>query len=222
MKLLLVEAEQKLAEWLGKALGNGGYAVDTIAAGRNALSCLGSEGYDAAILDLSLPDLDGLEVLRRARRAGSTLPIIVVSARDGPDNRVKGLALGADDYLSKPVDFAELDARIRALIRRVKSHGRQQVSCGPLCYDTTERALFLNGEQLNLPPKEHSVLEMLMINYGRTVRKEVMHQRTYGFDSYTSPNAIEVYIHRLRRRLAATGVTIVTLRGFGYAIKPLQ
>ncbi len=219
MRLLLVEGEQALAEWLAKALANGGYAVDTVGAGRTALSCLAGEEHDVALLDLALPDLDGLEVLSRARRAGSTVPIIVLSAHGGADDRVKALALGADDYVSKPFDLAELDARLRALIRRAKSQGRQQVSCGPLCYDTTERSLFLNNERLQLPPKEHSVLEMLMNNGGRAVRKEVMHQRTYGFDSYTSPNAIEVYVHRLRRRLAPAGVAIVTLRGLGYALE---
>jgi two-component system response regulator TctD len=219
MKLLLVEAEPRLANWLARALGNAGYAVDLVNTARRALSCLATESYDIAIVDASLPDLDGLEALRRARRDGVSLPVAVLCPQGDPDLRIRSLELGADDCVAKPVDFAELDARLRALLRRVSNHAHPQVSLGPLSYDTTARALFLNDEQLSLPPKEHSVLEMLMRNHGRPVRKEVMHQRAYGFDSYTSPNAIEVYIHRLRRRLAGAGIAIVTMRGFGYGIK---
>lgn len=219
MRLLLVDDNPKLAEWVAKALRHSGYAIDIAENGSHALQLLRTEDYDLAMLDLFLPDFDGFEVLRRGRRAGSRIPIIVVSARDELETRVMSLELGADDFLGKPFDLEEIEARIKALIRRAKGYGLQQICCGALTYDVTERAFHLDDKPFWLPPKEHAVLELLITRQGRAVRKETIFEKVYSLDSLTGSDAIEVYVHRLRRRLCGSGVRIITLRGLGYCIE---
>jgi two-component system, OmpR family, response regulator len=171
------------------------------------------------ILDLGLPRLDGYEVLRRLRRRGSKMPVLILTARDALDDRVKGLDLGGDDYLTKPFDLPELEARVRSLIRRGQSGGGSLLSHGTLTLDTVGRRATLGGEPLDLSARELGVLEVLMLRSGRVVNKDQLAEQLYGWDEEVGPNAIEVYVHRLRRKLEPAGVTIRTIRGLGYLLE---
>jgi two-component system OmpR family response regulator len=178
-----------------------------------------AQNYDLVILDLGLPKLDGFEVLRRLRHRGSKVPVLVLTARDGLDDRVRGLDLGADDYLTKPFDLPELEARVRALIRRGQSGGASVLTHGALQLDTAGRRATLNGASLDLSARELGVLEVLMHRSGRVVNKEQLAEQLYGWDEEVGANAIEVYVHRLRRKLEPAGVVIRTIRGLGYLLE---
>jgi two-component system, OmpR family, response regulator len=180
---------------------------------------LAAQNYDLVILDLGLPRLDGYEVLRRLRRRGSKMPVLILTARDALDDRVKGLDLGGDDYLTKPFDLPELEARVRSLIRRGQSGGGSLLSHGTLTLDTVGRRATLGGEPLDLSARELGVLEVLMLRSGRVVNKDQLAEQLYGWDEEVGPNAIEVYVHRLRRKLEPAGVTIRTIRGLGYLLE---
>jgi len=166
-----------------------------------------------------LPKLSGFEVLRRLRRRSSLVPVLVLSARDALSDRVKGLDLGADDYLTKPFDLPELEARVRALIRRGQSGGSSLLSHGPLTLDTSGRRATLAGASLELSAREIGVLEVLMLRSGRVVNKEQLAEQLYGWDEEVGANAIEVYVHRLRKKLEPAGVAIRTIRGLGYLLE---
>jgi two-component system response regulator TctD len=219
MRLLIVEDSLKLASWLGKALQQHGYAVDQSADGAQADSLMRTETYDAVILDLSLPSMDGLTVLQRLRERGSPTPVVVLSARGDLDDRVKGLNLGADDYLAKPFDLSELEARLQAVIRRANGLSAPKISLGPLDYDSSGRVFSLNGQRLLLRPKEHAVLEVLLLRMGKAISKAALHERVFSMDATTGHDVVEIYIHRLRKQLSGSGVTIVTLRGLGYVLE---
>jgi two-component system OmpR family response regulator len=201
MRILIAEDDPVLADGLTRSLHQADYAVDCVATGDQADHVLIAQGYDLVILDLGLPRLDGFEVLRRLRHRGSKVPVLVLTARDALDDRVRGLDLGADDYLTKPFDLPELEARVRALIRRGQSGGGSVLSHGALRLDTAGRRATLNGTPLDLSARELGVLEVLMHRSGRVV------------------NAIEVYVHRLRRKLEPAGVVIRTIRGLGYLLE---
>ena len=219
MRLLLVEDSQKLATWLGKALRQHGFAVDISHDGMEADSLLKTEKYDAVVLDLSLPSMDGLVVLERLRGRGLATPVLVLTARSELDDRVRGLYLGADDYLAKPFELTELEARLHALIRR--SHGitASKMSLGALHYDGGSREFRLNGERLLLRPKEHAVLETLLTRAGKAVSKAQLYDHVFSIDATTAQDVVEIYIHRLRKQLHNSGVSIVTLRGLGYVLE---
>jgi two-component system OmpR family response regulator len=219
MRILIVEDEPVLADGLTRSLRQSDYAVDCTGSGNDADHILATQSYDLVILDLGLPQLDGLEVLRRLRHRGSRVPVLVLTARDTLDDRVKGLDLGADDYLSKPFELAELEARVRALIRRGHSGGGSLLSHGTLSVDTAGRRVMLNGEPLELSARELGVLEVLMLRTGRVVNKEQLAEQLYGWDEEVGANAIEVYVHRLRRKLEPAGVKIRTIRGLGYLLE---
>ena len=219
MRVLLIEDNLKLAGWLTKALHQSGYAVDCMHDGANADHVLLTQHYDAVILDLNLPRMDGLEVLRRLRQRGSRIPVLILSVRGELDDRIKGLNLGADDYLPKPFELAELEARINALIRRAQSGGSPQIKLGPLEYESVGRMFRLQGEPLVLRPREHAVLEVLMLRAGKAVSKESLYEKIFDLDATTNPEAVEIYVHRLRKRLEGSGVAIVTLRGLGYVLE---
>ena len=219
MRILIVEDEPVLADGLTRSLRQSDYAVDCTGSGSDADHILATQAYDLVILDLGLPQLDGLEVLRRLRHRGSRVPVLVLTARDTLDDRVKGLDLGADDYLSKPFELAELEARVRALIRRGHSGGGSLLSHGTLSVDTAGRRAMLNGEPLELSARELGVLEVLMLRTGRVVNKEQLAEQLYGWDEEVGANAIEVYVHRLRRKLEPAGVKIRTIRGLGYLLE---
>src|SRR5262245_16929085 len=219
MRILIIEDEPVLADGLTRSLRHADYAVDCASDGVEADHVLAAQKYDLVILDLGLPKLDGFEVLRRLRHRGSRVPVLVLTARDRVDDRVKGLDLGADDYLSKPFELAELEARVRALIRRGHSGGGSVLSHGALSLDTAGRRAMLNGEPLDLSARELGVLEVLMLRSGRVVNKEQLAEQLYGWDEEVGANAIEVYVHRLRRKLEPAGVVIRTIRGLGYLLE---
>ena len=219
MRILIVEDDPVLADGLIRSLRAADYAVDNTANGGEADSVLASQNYDLVILDVGLPRLDGFEVLRRLRRRGSRVPVLVLTARDALGDRVKGLDLGADDYLTKPFDLPELEARVRALIRRGQSGGGSLLTHGALTLDTAGRRATLNGEPLELSARELGVLEVLMLRSGRVVNKEQLADELYSWDEEVGPNAIEVYVHRLRRKLEPSGVAIRTIRGLGYLLE---
>ena len=219
MRVLIAEDDPVLADGLTRSLRGSDYAVDCVGDGGEADHVLTAQNYDLVILDLGLPKLDGFEVLRRLRRRGSKMPVLILTARDALDDRVKGLDLGGDDYLIKPFDLPELEARVRALIRRGQSGGGSLLAHGALMLDTVGRRATLNGEPLDLSARELGVLEVLMLRSGRVVNKDQLAEQLYGWDEEVGTNAIEVYVHRLRRKLEPAGVTIRTIRGLGYLLE---
>ena len=220
MRILLAEDNRTLADWLEKGLRLGGFAVDCMRDGIDTDHVLLTQEYDLVILDLGLPRMDGLEVLRRLRRRGSRAPVLILTARGATDERVQGLNLGADDYLPKPFKLSELEARINAVIRRTQGAAAPQLHLGALEYDTVGRMFRLKGEPLMLRPREHAVLEVLMNRAGKAVAKSSLHEHIFDLEETASPEAVEVYIHRLRKRLQGSGVAIITLRGLGYVLEP--
>ena len=219
MRIFLVEDDPLLADGLTRSLRQSDFVVDCIHDGEQADHALAAESYDVVILDLGLPKLDGFEVLKRLRRRGSTVPVLVLTARDALADRVKGLDLGADDYLTKPFDLPELEARVRALIRRGQSGGNPLLTHGPLALDINGRRATLDGAALELSAREFGVLEVLMLRSGRVVNKEQLAEQLYGWDDEVGSNAIEVYVHRLRKKLEPAHVTIRTIRGLGYLLE---
>ena len=219
MRILLAEDNKTLSDWLEKALRHGGFAVDCMRDGVDTDHVLLTQNYDLVILDLGLPRMDGLDILRRLRRRGATVPVLVLTARGEIDSRVEGLNLGADDYLTKPFSLSELEARINAVIRRAQGAASPLQALGPLEYDSLARMFRVNGEVLVLRPKEHAVLEVLIARAGKAVAKSALHERIFELGETASVEAVEVYIHRLRKRLAGSGVGIVTLRGLGYVLE---
>ena len=219
MRLLLVEDHAELAEWVAKALRHAGYALDVLDRGDHADHALKSQAYDLVILDLTLPGLDGLEVLRRlrGREQGPPTPVLVLTARGTTEERVKGLNLGADDYLPKPFELAELEARIKALLRR-SGNLVPLVRIGRLEFDTTPRMASVEGKPLALTPRELAVLEALLSRVGRPVAREALFEKVFDFDAEARVEAIEIYVSRLRKKLEGSGVVINTLRGLGYLL----
>ena len=218
MRLLVIEDEPELGGLVRTALERGGFAVDLADTLDAATACLDLVSYDVAILDLALPDGDGLTLLRRLRKRGSTLPVLVLTARDAPEDRVLGLNAGADDYLIKPFHMPELIARLRALMRRPNATLGITLTLGNLLFDTTSRVVRVDGADVGLSVRETSMLEVLMRQQGSVVTRELMEQRLYSFEANLGSNALEVLIHRLRRRLQDAGAAVIihTVRGVGY------
>ena len=219
MRILIVEDDPTLADGLTRSLQRADYAVDCVHDGEQADHVLAAQSYDLVILDLGLPKLDGFEVIRRVRRRGATVPVLVLTAHDALADRVKGLDLGADDYLTKPFELPELEARVRALIRRGQSGGSSLLTHGPLALDTSGRRATLDNVPLELSARELGVLEVLMLRNGRVVSKEQLAEQLYGWEDEVGRNAIEVYVHRLRKKLEPAGVAIRTIRGLGYMLE---
>ncbi|AKM39428.1 transcriptional regulator [Burkholderia contaminans FFH2055] len=219
MRVLLVEDNPNLAQSLNDALSAARFAVDHMADGEAADHVLRTQDYALVILDLGLPKLDGLEVLRRLRARRNPVPVLILTAHGSVEDRVKGLDLGADDYLAKPFELTELEARARALIRRSLGHEHARVECGPLSYDSIDRSFHFAGEPLSLTPRERSVLEVLILRNGRAINKETLSEKIFGLDESVNADAIEIYVYRLRKKLENTGVAIVTLRGLGYLLE---
>ncbi|WP_263770038.1 response regulator transcription factor [Propionivibrio soli] len=218
MRILLAEDDRIIADGLGRSLRQSGYAVDWVANGQDADNALLTASYDLVILDVGLPKLSGLEVLRRFRARVSRVPVLILTALDGISDRVKGLDLGADDYMVKPFELPELEARVRALTRR--STGTTPViQFGALSFDQTDRCALLNGEVLDLSARELGLLEILMLRAGRLVSKDQLVDHLCGWGEEVSHNAIEVYVHRLRKKLESSGATITTVRGLGYCFE---
>jgi two-component system, OmpR family, response regulator len=218
MRVLLVEDDADLADGISRALTQAGHAVDGIRDGTLADEVLATQDFDLLILDLNLPGLDGFEILKRLRKRGRKVPVLVLTARGEVEDRISGLDLGADDYMTKPFAVAELMARARALLRRGAAGAAARIVHGPLVLDTAGRRLTLEGEAVELPRRELNVLEILLGNVGRVVSKERMAEHLFSFDEETSLNAIELYVHRLRKKLGPAGVSIRTVRGLGYLL----
>lgn len=221
MRLLIVEDNYELADWLARALMQGGYTVDVAREGEEALHLLAIANYAAIVLDLSLPRIDGMTLLKQIRRGGNKAPVIILTANASLDGRVAGLDGGADDYLAKPFELAELEARLRALIRRGHDLANPEIAVGDLVLNSASRQFTLTGELLQLTPREHSVLEYLMLKSGTTVTKAALLESVFGFDVETDPSAIEIYVHRVRKKLEGSSVQIATLRGLGYMLRAL-
>lgn len=219
MRILLVEDNLQLADLVSKALSQSRFVVDSIHDGAAANHVLHTEDYAAVVLDVSLPRMDGWEVLKRLRSRGNHVPVLILTAHGSVEDRVRGLDLGADDYLSKPFELKELEARIRALIRRAAGHDRPEVRCGSLVFDSNSRSFTLGGAPLSLTPREHAVLEQLILKVGKNVRKDTLFEKIFGLDQCASSDAIEIYIHRLRKKLEGSDVSIVTMRGLGYLLE---
>lgn len=222
MRVLLVEDDAALAAGIVEGLERAGMSVDHLGAAEPAESALALTAYDLAIIDLGLPGMDGLELIRRVRRRKLTLPILILTARDGLDDRVKGLDIGADDYLVKPFLLPELQARARALIRRGGAATSSTLTIGPLTLDLGLRTASLDGTELELTGREWDVLQHLMLAAPKVLSKKKLMESLSSWDSEISPNAIEIYVSRLRAKLADSGVTIRTVRGIGYRLESAE
>lgn len=216
MRILLVEDDPSLGEGLRTALRRAAYAVDWLKDGNSALAAIKTGGIDLVVLDLGLPRKDGLEVIREARRAGATVPILVLSARERAAERMLGLDLGADDYVGKPFDNGELLARVRALLRRSSGQANPTLTFGGLALDPASLTVTWQGRVIDLPRREVALLRLLMEHPGRIVSRETAQQRLYGWDEDVASNAVDVHVHYLRKRLHPA--LIRTVRGVGYAL----
>ncbi len=221
MRILIAEDDAIIADGLCRSLRQGGYAVDRASNGLEADTALLTGAYDLLILDLGLPKLPGLEVLKRLRSRDCKLPVLILTALDGTGDRVKGLDLGADDYMAKPFELAELEARVRALTRR-SAGTAPTIQCGCLTYDQVGRVAQLQGQTLDLSAREVGLLEVLLSRMGRLVSKDQLVAHLCGWGEEVSHNAIEVYVHRLRKKLEPGGVKIATVRGLGYCLERPQ
>lgn len=219
MRLLLVEDDAALADGLSHVFGKTDYTVVCASTGRQAEALLFAQQFDVVILDLGLPDKDGYDVLRTMRARSDATPVLILTARDAVDDRVRGLEKGADDYLSKPFDMRELEARVRALIRRRYGRFGSQLTVGRLRLETVSRQAFHENQPIPLPAREYGVLEALVLQAGRVVSKDRIAQRLTLGDEDIADNAIEVYVHRLRKRLESLGLGIRTVRGLGYLLE---
>jgi two-component system, OmpR family, response regulator TctD len=226
MRILLVEDHIELAHWVAKALRDANLSVELAANGADADAMLHTQDYALVILDLTLPKMDGLDVLRRLRARGGArarTPVLILTARGGLEEKVQGLNLGADDYLAKPFELAELEARVKALLRR--GHGSEALvhQCAGLSFDTVTRQFTYGGAALALTPREYAVLEALISRTGRAVSKEKLFDEVFALDDDANLDAIDLYIHRVRKKLdkvAENGAAITTLRGIGYVLQP--
>lgn len=219
MRILVVEDNQTLSEGLAKVLESNGYSVDVVRNGADADAVLAAQDYDLVVLDLTLPDMDGLEVLRNMRSRRNAQPVLILTARDALDERIKGLDLGADDYLTKPFEVQELEARIRVLLRRHAGLRSSKIGFGSIELDMNTRAIYHDGSILDVPARELNLLQTLMMSNGRVVSKIQLVESFSSFEDEISENAVEQYVSRLRKRLLPCGVGIAVARGLGYYLK---
>lgn len=216
MRILVVEDDSLLGDALQTGLRQAGFAVDWLRDGAAADAALAGEEFSAVVLDLGLPRLAGLDLLRRLRARGDRTPVLLLTARDAIDDRVRGLDAGADDYVVKPVALAELGARLRALVRRAHGATTTAICAGSLTVDPAARSVIFDGRDVELSPREFTVLHELVQNAGRVLTREQLESRLYEWDRALESNAIDVHIHHLRRKLSND--TIRTIRGVGYMI----
>jgi DNA-binding response OmpR family regulator len=219
MHVLVVEDDEVLADAISTQMRAMSFIVDTVHSGALADAALSAAGHDLVVLDIELPVLDGFEVLRRLRHRKDRVPVLILTARDAVHDRVRGLDLGADDYLVKPFDMQELQARVRALIRRNLGAGDSELRAGRLVFDLLGRNALIEGQRIDLSARETQLLELLLRRVGRVVSKSALLQGAYEWDEGVGPNAVEVQIHRLRRKLGEAGLEIRTVRGLGYLLQ---
>jgi two-component system response regulator QseB len=217
VRLLLIEDDVALGEGIHQALVRDGYTVDWLQDGSSALHALLSETFDVVVLDLGLPRMDGLEVLRRLRDSGSNLPVLILTARDATEDRIAGLDAGADDYLVKPFDLAELKARLRALLRRSAGRARVMIEHAGICLDPSTQQVSYHGEPVLLTPKEYQLLHELLSPPGRVMTRDQLMQLLYGWNEEAESNTLEVHIHHLRKKFSSE--LIRTVRGVGYLVE---
>lgn len=219
MRILLAEDDTFLADGLSMVLRDNGYAVDIEADGANVPIAVCTTPYDLLVLDLGLPNLDGLDVLKRIRSKGETIPVLILTARDALQDRVKGLDLGANDYLTKPFELPELEARIRALIRKDTWSNRTEITVGSLVFNTVDRVGSINGKPIDLTARELAVLEILLQKLGTSIDKQRITSLISSWDEEVTENAIGIVIHRLRKKIEEANLTIKTSRGLGYRLE---
>ena len=216
MRVLLVEDDPLLGDGVQKSLNRLGFTVDWMRDGKQGENALSAEEYAAVVLDLGLPQQDGLTLLQSVRNKGLKTPVLILTARDSKVDKLKGFGLGADDYVIKPIDMEELAARLRALIRRSAGHATLRISLGEVEIDPNSRQAWLNGNLVELSAKEFAVLELLMQNPGRVLTRAQLEQSLYGWVDSADSNTVEVFIHHLRKKLGTD--FIQTLRGIGYIV----
>lgn len=217
MRILLVEDDELLGEAAQAGLSQNGYTVDWLKDGESAKLAMLNESFDLVVLDLGLPKLSGLGLLKSVRASGNSTPIIILTARETIEDRVKGLDGGADDYLTKPFDIDELSARIRALIRRSAGRADSTIVYGNIELDPAAHQVKQNGHEVNVPRREFALLQKLLENSGNVLSREQLMQSIYGWEEDVDSNALEVHIHNLRKKLNATFIR--TIRGVGYMVE---
>lgn len=222
MRILLVEDDALLADAVSRAFLQAAHAVDVVASGEAADDALVASAYDLVLLDIALPGIDGLEVLKRLRARRSHVPVILLTVRDGLEDRIAGLDHGADDYITKPFHLSELEARVRAVVRRTHSGSTSDLVHGRLRLDIAGRRLYCGDEPIDLSVREFAVVELLLLRAGKVVTKQQIVDKLYGWEDVSSSNAVEVFVYRLRKKLEATGVMIRTIRGMGYLIEKVR
>jgi two-component system OmpR family response regulator len=219
MNILLIEDDEVLADGLTHTLSSSGYCVTGAATGAYAEHLLKAQGFDLIILDLGLPDMDGLQLLRRLRSQKLSLPILVLTARDDMNDRIEGIRQGADDYMTKPFELRALEARLHALVRRCYGGFSHIIEIGSLQLDTSNHQIMAKGELLSLSAREFAVLEVLMMQKGKVISKDKIAQHLSLQGDALADNAIEVYVHRIRKRIEPYHVGIRTFRGLGYLLE---
>lgn len=219
MNILLIEDDEVLADGLKHTLTKSGYHVTEASRGKYAEHLLQAQGFDLIILDLGLPDIDGLQLLRRLRSQKVSLPIMILTARDGMNDRIEGISQGADDYMTKPFELRELEARLHALVRRCYGGFSTIIEVGNLQLDTSNRLIQVNGEMLSISSREMAVLELLLMQAGKVVSKDRIAQHLVSESDALADNAIEVYVHRVRKHIQPYDVVIRTIRGLGYLLE---
>lgn len=217
--ILVAEDDRMLSDGLSKTLRHSGYSVDQACCGVDAEAAVLANPYDLMILDLGLPDVDGLTVLDNLRRSGKSLPILILTARDGTEDRIRGLDSGANDYLCKPFNMGELEARIRALIRKEKYANRVEIQSGSLVFDTVANKFLINDEVLELSFREYLVLELLLQRKGRVVMRDDLLEHLANSKRELTKNALDIVIHRLRKKIEHSGCLIQTVKGLGFIIE---
>lgn len=218
MRLLVVEDDPLISRTLQRSLSALGFSIDAFDSLSPARDAARQGGFDLILLDLGLPDGQGMDLLAELRQRHDLTPVLIITARDGVDDRVRGLDLGADDYLAKPFSLVEMEARVRALLRRSQGRSDNSIRFGPLSMSTSGGMFTLRETTLDLPPRERRLLESLMLHAGKVVSREVIEGKVFGYGEVGS-NALEVYISRLRKRLTGSEVKIRTLRGLGYRLE---
>ena len=219
MRILLVEDEHTLGTWLCKALERSEIIVEWVDSARTALASMGKGAHDVIVLDLGLPDVDGQELLAQIRARDALVPTLILTARDTLADKVRAFHTGADDFLAKPFQLEELEARLHALLRRARGAQAARLACGPLAYDLASQRFTLHGEALALSPREFAVLRVLVQHSGEPMSKQQILERVVSDEKDIQPEAVEVIVHRLRKRLDGTGVRVSTYRGLGYALE---
>jgi two-component system OmpR family response regulator len=219
MNILLIEDDEVLADGLTHTLSSSGYSVTGATTGAYAEHLLKAQGFDLIILDLGLPDVDGLQLLRKLRTQKLSLPILILTARDDMNDRIEGISQGADDYMTKPFELRELEARLHALVRRCYGGFNHIIEAGNLQLDTSNHQILAKGELLSLSARESAVLEVLMMQKGKVISKDKIAQHLSLHGDALADNAIEVYIHRIRKRIEPFNAGIRTLRGLGYLLE---